>query len=84
MGERWHYISNLRGAEELYDLKNDPMEWKNLITHPDHKEIIADMKKWVPTERVKPHTIFYKKEKNYVDAESDPTLKAMRDLNQLK
>lgn len=30
--QRWHYIKRSKngGLEELYDLKNDPMEWNNL------------------------------------------------------
>ncbi|GAA3617392.1 sulfatase [Flavivirga amylovorans] len=83
MGEKWHYISNLSGAEELYDLENDPMEWNNLIGEAKYKDIVNDMKKWVPTERVKAERIHFKKQKNYVDADADPTIKKMRVLSEL-
>jgi uncharacterized sulfatase len=40
-----------RPAEELYDLKNDPYEFKNLIDNPDYaaikKELSAAMDKWM-------------------------------------
>lgn len=84
LGERWHYISNLAGAEELYDLSTDPMEVTNLINHPEHKSVIQKMRKWVPAERVKTPRIHFKKPPNYVDAPSDPTLKGTRDLSRLK
>ncbi len=84
MDERWHYISNLSGAEELYDLDNDPMEWRNLIHDKKYKKIVADMRQWVPTERAKAPRIHHKKPPNYVDTDADPTIKARRDLNLLK
>ena len=37
MAEEWHYIKHNNGIEELYDLKNDPMEWNNLIRKQDKK-----------------------------------------------
>lgn len=84
MGERWHFISNLKGSEELYDLKNDPMEWTNLINEPKYKTIVEEMRKFVPKERTKTERIYFKKPPNYVDAEADPTIKPTRDLNKLK
>ena len=84
MGQRYHYISNLSGAEEFYDLKNDPMEWTNLINHPEHSEMIAAMKKHVPTQRSKFPEIHFDKPPNYVDADADPTIKSTRNLAELK
>ncbi|VGO20381.1 sulfatase [Pontiella sulfatireligans] len=84
MGERWHYISNLSGAEELYDLSKDPMEWTNLANNPEHAELIAEMKKWVPKERTAAKKIHFDKQPNYVDADADPSIKPTRDLNKLK
>jgi arylsulfatase A-like enzyme len=37
MSEEWHYVIHSNGAEELYDLINDPYEWNNLI-RSDSKE----------------------------------------------
>ncbi len=84
MGERWHYIRSLSGVEELYNLTQDPMEWTNLIRAPEHAEVVAEMKKWVPETRVKFDGPHFKKPPNYVDADSDPTIKPTRDLSKLR
>jgi arylsulfatase A-like enzyme len=40
MTEKWHYIVHgKRDAEELYNLKKDPMEWNNLA-YKDNKEVL--------------------------------------------
>lgn len=41
-GERWRLIHYANGEEELYDIKNDPYEWKNLAADPAHA---AELKK---------------------------------------
>lgn len=48
--ENWRYIHYDDGTEELYDLKNDPMEWTNLIGSKDKKAIAAkeQLLKWQP------------------------------------
>jgi len=52
MSEDWHYIIRARkgGTEELYDLKNDPMEWNNLIRKQDKKarEALKYLKGYLP------------------------------------
>jgi arylsulfatase A-like enzyme len=44
--ERWKYITYTDHPEfvELFDLKNDPFEEKNLAGDPKHKEQLAEMK----------------------------------------
>ncbi len=44
--EQWRYIHYVDGAEELYDLKNDPHEWYNLAD--EKKGVCAMMKKYLP------------------------------------
>jgi N-acetylglucosamine-6-sulfatase len=45
--ERWKYIHyvELDGMDELYDLKADPYEMKNIINQPDAGKALADMKR---------------------------------------
>ena len=53
--DRWKYSVAAKNADKafadryiedcLYDLEKDPYEKNNLITHPDYKEIRAEMKK---------------------------------------
>ena len=44
--ERWKYIHylELEGMDELYDLKTDPYEMKNLIKDPRAAQALARMK----------------------------------------
>lgn len=43
---RWKYIHylELEGMDELYDLRTDPYEMKNLINHPRGKKALKEMK----------------------------------------
>lgn len=45
--DRWKYIRypEITDIEELYDIKNDPYELKNLAADPKHASTLADMKK---------------------------------------
>ena len=45
--ERWKYINyvELNGMDELYDLKNDPYEMKNLISEPAAGKALEEMKR---------------------------------------
>ena len=47
--ERYHYIRYRDGGEELYDMTNDPNQWKNLASSPAHAEAKAGLQKWLPT-----------------------------------
>jgi arylsulfatase A-like enzyme len=42
--ERWKLNYYPKGSGELYDLKNDPNEDRNLYADPQHKGTVADMK----------------------------------------
>lgn len=52
--ENWRYISYADGSEELYNMRKDPNEWKNLAADPKHKEVIASHRKWLPKHSKKP------------------------------
>ena len=48
---RYSYITFAsKGIEELYDHQEDPMEWNNLVHHPEYQQIKERLKKWVPTQ----------------------------------
>jgi N-acetylglucosamine-6-sulfatase len=44
--QRWKYIryNQLDGMDELYDLKNDPYEMENLVTKPDSRLVLEELK----------------------------------------
>ncbi|MAD80732.1 MAG: choline-sulfatase [Planctomycetaceae bacterium] len=46
--ERWRYIRHADGSEELYDMRNDPNEWKNLVGSEDYADVIVQHRKWLP------------------------------------
>ena len=46
VSEKWRYIRYMDGAEELYDLVDDPHEWTNLAGK--RPEIMQSMRKWLP------------------------------------
>jgi arylsulfatase A-like enzyme len=47
-GTKYHYIRYNDGSEELYNFKNDPYEWENLASKPEHQKQIKKMKKHLP------------------------------------
>ena len=46
--QQWRYIRYADGTEELYDLIEDPHEWKNLVALPEHAAVVMDHRKWLP------------------------------------
>jgi len=90
--EEWHYIyrNSKGGVEELYDLKKDPMEWKNLA-RSESKEI-SEIKKYLQSYIPKEDAVRLPTagKNNANDSEElatlkvDNTIKAKRDLNKLK
>jgi len=46
--ENWRYIRYADGSEELYDIKNDPNEWHNVVSRPAHAAVIKDLQQWIP------------------------------------
>ncbi|WP_372805769.1 sulfatase-like hydrolase/transferase [Pontiella sp.] len=49
-GTDWRYIHYANGDEELYNVENDPYEWKNLATLPEYAEKLAKFRTRVPAE----------------------------------
>jgi arylsulfatase A-like enzyme len=46
--ERWRYIRYADGTEELYDHANDAHEWTNLALKPEHAQVLAEHRRWLP------------------------------------
>ena len=51
--DRWRYIRYNDGGEELYDHRNDPHEWTNLVSVEIFQPVIDKMKKQLPVINVK-------------------------------
>ena len=52
--ENWRYIRYADGSEELYDMKNDPNEWRNLAAEAKYETLKQSMAKWIPKNNRKP------------------------------
>lgn len=81
----WHFIRYKDGTEELYDLKQDPMEWENRIRSGGEEEVKAKerLASFYPTDFAKPvpqSDGSLKKAKKGLDK----TIKSSRPLSALK
>jgi arylsulfatase A-like enzyme len=47
--DRWRYIRYADGGEELYDHTNDPYEWTNLASKPEHTDLKKELAAALPT-----------------------------------
>ncbi|QXD26796.1 sulfatase [Opitutia bacterium ISCC 52] len=81
--EDWHYIQRRDGVNELYHLKSDPYEHKNLIRsdNPVAAQVLAQLKSFVPTD-LAPE--LPKNEPGLSKEGFDMTLKKTRNLAKLK
>ncbi|MCA9143849.1 MAG: sulfatase [Planctomycetaceae bacterium] len=52
--EHWRYIHYADGTEELYDMRKDPNEWKNLATVSAFATILAEHRAHMPKSSSKP------------------------------
>ena len=58
--ENWRYIRYADGSEELYDMKQDPHEWNNLLSptrnkpSPSIRARADELAKWIPRQNRKP------------------------------
>lgn len=50
----WRYIRYADGSEELYNLRNDPNEWKNVAQEAKSASTLDAHRKWLPTINLKP------------------------------
>ena len=47
--EKWRYIKYTNGDEELYNIQNDPFEWKNLASKQTFANVLDQLRKKAPT-----------------------------------
>lgn len=52
--EHFRYIHYADGSEELYDMRKDPNEWKNLAGDPQYAEVLEQHRKWMPKHSAPP------------------------------
>jgi choline-sulfatase len=52
--EKWRYIRYADGSEELYNMVEDPNEWKNLAGSAEYRSVIEEHRKWIPENNRKP------------------------------
>ncbi len=46
--EHWRYIRYADGSEELYDYRNDPNEWTNLVADANFSATRDELARWLP------------------------------------
>lgn len=46
--DHYHFIQDEDGAQELYDMKEDPNEWYNLATKEAYADVITSLQKHLP------------------------------------
>ena len=46
----YRYIRYEDGGEELYDHRNDELEWKNLARDPNYSKVLEGLRAWIPKE----------------------------------
>jgi arylsulfatase A-like enzyme len=45
----WRYIRYADGSEELYDLRSDRREWRNVAHVATNQAVLAEHRRWLPT-----------------------------------
>ena len=50
----WRYIRYADGSEELYNLREDPHEWKNVAQHGEFTSVKESHRRMLPTTNLKP------------------------------
>jgi arylsulfatase A-like enzyme len=52
--EHWRYIHYADGTEELYDMRKDPNEWRNLASHSKYAAVLEAHRRLAPAESAMP------------------------------
>ncbi|MBP8256302.1 MAG: sulfatase [Opitutaceae bacterium] len=84
--ERWYYIRYEDGTEEFYDMKADPMQWKNLAQSKD-REIVAAKKQLAahyPTDFAPSISRGFSRDRSSDNSPALPNPNQKRDLSKLR
>ncbi len=54
VNNRWRFIHHADGAEELYDVVNDPNEWDNLAPLGKYRSVMAELRQSAPKQFAPP------------------------------
>jgi len=54
ISQQWRYIRYADKSEELYDIREDPREWKNLAGDPQYRDVIRRLAEQLPKVNVEP------------------------------
>ncbi len=46
--KQYRYIQYPDGTNELYDIRQDPYEWKNLVNEPGMDQVAKELRKYIP------------------------------------
>ena len=52
--EHWRYIRYADGSEELYDMRRDPNEWRNLAGSPGYQTVLNKHREYLPATSARP------------------------------
>jgi len=63
----WRYIRYADGEEELYDMKNDPNEWNNIIAEQQYDKWTDSLRQWLPQQNKLPFVGDYQRILEYSD-----------------
>ncbi|MEM7311973.1 MAG: sulfatase [Planctomycetota bacterium] len=70
MNRDWRYIRYGEDGEELYDLRTDPNEWRNVATKPEYEELKSELRAFAPSTFARPEEKLNLRKDLVVDGES--------------
>ncbi|MCB1123657.1 MAG: sulfatase, partial [Verrucomicrobiae bacterium] len=71
---KWRYTRYFDGTEELYNLGEDPDEWKNLIDNSEYSAIAQRLAKFIPDDPKFSHFVRFGEFKAVVPADGSPLM----------
>lgn len=71
---QWRFIQYFDGTRELYDLQNDPEEWRNLVQDKQFTGVVKRLSKHLPVDNNWKHFVRYGEFKAIVPTDGSPIL----------